>query len=103
VGWVYEGGLIEVAQNNTEIGGYLLEDAILDEAGRAMAVLELASGPGVPSDFLQKEMYQDPRSRGPGDPGDPHETSRQFKMPAPLGEWSDQDLRVRLRVPGHAP
>ncbi|MGH7510927.1 MAG: hypothetical protein ACREMZ_15860, partial [Gemmatimonadales bacterium] len=68
-----------MAHNNVEIAGYLLEDAILDEEGRTMAVLELASGPAVPADFIQKEMYRDPRPRGPGDPGDPHRRTGPFR------------------------
>jgi hypothetical protein len=71
--------------------------AILDDQGRTMAVLELASGQGVPDDFVHRQVYDDPRARVPGDPGPPHPTARPFQVPAPLGIWSDLSLLDRLR------
>jgi Schlafen, AlbA_2 len=96
-GWVYEGGLIENAANNQVIAGYLVGGAILDDQGRTMAVLELASGQGVPDDFVHRQVDDDPRARVPGDPGPPHPTARPFQVPTPLGIWSDLSLLNRLR------
>jgi hypothetical protein len=88
--------LIENAHNNAVIAGYLVDGVIVDEEGRTMAILELAPGRGVPDDFVHQELYEDPRARVPENPGPPHETSRPFQMPTPLGAWSDSSLLDRL-------
>lgn len=97
--YVYEGGLIENAANDTVIAGYAVDGAIIDEQGRTMAVVELASGAGVPSGFIPRNLHADPRPKvqGGSHPGPPHPTNREFQLPEPVGEWSDVQLADRFK------
>ncbi len=98
VGYVYENGLVESARDNRVLVGFLRDGALLDPDGRTMAVLEFATGHGVPDEFVHREMYPDPRARVRGDSGQPNPTNRPDPVPDPLGEWSDVDLWARLRA-----
>lgn len=75
-----------------EVLGFVVDGVFLDEGGLAMAALEMATGSGLPDDFLVSEL-----SRSPVPPisvglHGPPEPSSGAAVPKPVGRWSARSL-----------
>ncbi|MDQ4124355.1 MAG: hypothetical protein M3134_01980 [Actinomycetota bacterium] len=77
---------------------FFVDGVVLDLKGRALGVLEMAPGAGVPDDFFPVGVPEDPRFRAPGGAGDPTGANHDLDPPAPLGEWSEENLMELVRA-----
>jgi hypothetical protein len=95
-GLLYDSGRITNYYRNEMTVGYFVDGVVIDEEGRAMAALELASGIGLPDDFLLMQPTDDPRYRA-ANPGSPIPEDEKVTVPDPIGEWSDLSLLELLQ------
>jgi hypothetical protein len=87
----YEGGRIGSSDGQRTIG-FAIDGVVLDEAGRAMATLEMAPGLGLPDSFVPKALtYSNPSGSAERMPED-----ASIEAPDPVGAWSDESLPLQI-------
>lgn len=91
---VHERGCIRVTEGR-RLAGYASEGVVLDEEGDAMAVVEMATGIGVPDDFYPASVPNDPRY--PARQGPPLADESPVVVPQPSGRWSERSLIDHLK------
>jgi hypothetical protein len=93
---VYSSGRI-LDRENKGVVGFLSGGVVLDETGRALAATEMATGTGLPDEFLQQTVTKDVAYMvESGGPGSPLEDGQLIELPGGTGIWSDVSLLERL-------
>ncbi len=96
--WRYSDGSVR-RLNDSHLIGWADEGVLTDVGGDTVAVVELATGPALPMDFVAAQLRRDPRARVLGDgvkTAQPPPYDEQ--PPAPTGRWSSSTLTELLDV-----
>ncbi|MBL8779164.1 MAG: ATP-binding protein [Acidimicrobiales bacterium] len=96
--WRYTDGSVRRVHDSHLIG-WAGEGVLTDIDGDTVAVVELATGPALPADYVARQLTQDPRARVLGDGV---KTAQQppfdEQPPDPSGRWSSTTLAELLDV-----
>lgn len=86
-----------IIQHNNQLFAHLEDGALLTETGDTIAVTELATGHGCPSDYTIKPDPGHEPPQTPADLGAPFDPHTPQLAPTPTRRWADETFHERLK------